>query len=106
MNSAGTATTKPGDRAGDADVEQHPLARNRLADADEGAERAGQRQRRGQEERQGRIDVIIAAGEIVTQLMTAEDREDGAAVPEAAQRAAPGSPVPGGVRRSRWRTLA
>ena len=31
-----------GDRAGDADVEQHALARNRLADADERAERAGQ----------------------------------------------------------------
>ena len=31
-----------GDRAGDADVEQHPLARDRLADADERAERAGQ----------------------------------------------------------------
>src|SRR5207249_10820689 len=32
---------KSGDRTGDANVEQHSLAGNRLSDANEGAERAG-----------------------------------------------------------------
>ena len=43
----------------------------------------------GQEKRQRRVDVIIAAGEVVAELVAAEDREDRAAVPEAAERAAP-----------------
>jgi len=73
------------DRTGDTDVEQRPLAGDRLADADERAERAGDGQRKRQEEGQRRVDVIIAAGEVVAQLVTAEDREDRDAVPEAAQ---------------------
>ena len=43
MNERRHRDQEPGDRAGDADVEQHPLGRNRLADPDERAERAGQR---------------------------------------------------------------
>ena len=67
---------EPGDRAGDADVEQHPLARNRLADADEGAHRAGQQERHRDEKRQRRVDVIIAAREIVAELVAAEDARE------------------------------
>ena len=47
---------------------------------------SGERHR--QEKRQRRVDVIIAAGEVVAELVAAEDREDRAAVPEAAQQAA------------------
>ena len=75
-----------GDRAGDADVEQHLLARDLLADADERAHRPGQQERHRNEKRQGRIDVIIAAGEIVAELVAAEDGEDRSAVPEAPEQ--------------------
>ena len=77
---------EPGNRSGNADVEQHPLARNRFANADEGAERAGQRNRQRQEIRQARVDVIIAAGEIVAEFVGTEDCQDGDAVGPAADQ--------------------
>ena len=76
MKSAGTITRKPAIRAGDADVEQHALGRDRLADPDDGAERAEEKRRR-QEEGQAGVDVIIAAGEVMTELVRPEDSDDG-----------------------------
>src|SRR5205814_9309848 len=72
-----------GDRTRDPDVEEHAFLRNRLADADEGAERARQRDRHRQEKRQRRIDVIIATGQIVPELVAAEDSENRRAVRKA-----------------------
>ena len=79
------------------------LVRNRLADADEGAERAGERRRHRQEERQRRVDVIIAAGEVVPELVTAEDRENRDAVPEAgrAQALVSGTPAARSTKSAR-----
>ena len=85
MNSAGTATTKPAIGPAMPMSNSMRLLGNRLADADERAERAGQREGNRQKERQRRVDVIIAAGKVVPQLVAAEDREDRPAVPEAAQ---------------------
>ena len=77
-----------GDRAGDADVEEHPLARNRLADTDERAHGSRQEEGDRDEKRQGGVDVIIAAGKIVPELVAAEDREDRPAVDEPVQHEA------------------
>jgi hypothetical protein len=74
-----------GNRTGDADVEQHPLLRDRLADADERPQGAGYRNWNGEKERQRGIDIIIAARQIVTEFVAAEDRQDGRTVPEAVQ---------------------
>ena len=74
-----------GNGTGDADIEQHPLARNRLADADERTHRAGQQERDRDEKRQRRVDVIIAAREIVAELVAPQDRQDGGTVPEPAE---------------------
>src|ERR1700730_14480263 len=71
-----------GNRTRNTDIEQHAFGPNRFADADERTERARERRGHGQEERQRRVDVIIAAGEIVAQLMTAENRENRDAVPQ------------------------
>ena len=73
---------EPRDRARDADVEQHRLAPDRLLDADEGSERAGQveerrHQQRGRKEvgeRSG--DAVAAAGQVMPELVDAEDREE------------------------------
>jgi hypothetical protein len=77
-----------GDRTGDADVEQRRLGRDRLTDSDDRSRRSGPdtanenrwRQRKKIGER--RIDTVIAAGEIVAELVSAEDGDDARAVPE------------------------
>src|SRR5262249_2951 len=81
----GDGDHEAGKRSGDTDVEQHAFLRYWFADADECAERAGNRDRHGQEERQRRVDVIIAARDVVSEFVAAENGEDRRAVPESAR---------------------
>ena len=55
----------------------------------------------GKEKRQRRVDVIIAAGEVVAELVAAENRQDRAAVPDAAQQQRSAIDSETGGRRSR-----
>ena len=71
---------EPGDGPGDPDVEQPALVRNRLANADERAERSGQRDRNRKKIGQACIDVIMSAGDVVAELMTSENAENRRAV--------------------------
>src|SRR5204863_1126416 len=73
-------------RPGDADVEQHPFERNRLTNADEGAQRAARRQRQRKKEWQRRIDVVIAAREVVAERVAAKDAQNRGAEPESAEQ--------------------
>ena len=73
-----------GNWTGDADVEERGLVRDARLDTDERAERAGH-QRRRQEERPRCDHVVVQACHVVAHLMTAENREDRQAVPEAVQ---------------------
>jgi competence protein ComEC len=65
-----------GQRPRHGDVEQGPPTRDRRADADEGAEGAEQKWRR-KKVGPGGIDSVIAAGEEVSQLVRAENRQNG-----------------------------
>src|SRR5690606_6413988 len=78
-----------GDRAGDADVEERLLRWERLADADDRAERSGERQRRGNEVGQRGIDAVIAAREIVSELVRAQNRQQRQRVPQAVEKDGP-----------------
>ena len=80
---------EPGDRSRDADVEQDSLGRNRLANLDERAERADDRERKREEIREGRVDVIITAREVVSELVAAQDGDDRSAVPQATEQELP-----------------
>ena len=72
---------EPGDRTGDADVEELTLDRDRLPDPDERAQ--GSRQDgRGQEIGQRGVDAVVTAGEVVTHFVAAQNRQDRQAVPE------------------------
>ena len=71
----GTSTTKPAIGPGHADVEERALRRERLADANDRAERAREGHRRGNEVGQRRVHVVVAAREVVAELVGAEDGE-------------------------------
>ncbi len=87
------------------DVEEGAGVRDRFAQANERAERAGERQRRGEEPRERGVHVVIAAGQVVSQLVRAEDAEHRQAEgepanPEGQRRCAPGRGIgAGGERR-------
>ena len=74
---------EPGDRTGDADVEQGLAGGERLADFDDRAERARYgEQREREEEGQRRVDVVNPARDVVPHLVGAEDAEHGRAIDE------------------------
>ena len=82
-----------GDRAGDADVEQNLACRERLADSDDGAERAdleadGTEIER-QKVRQRRVELVAPARQVVAHLVRAQDGQNRRAVPEAVDKRAP-----------------
>lgn len=64
------------DRTGGRDVEQGPPARDRPPDADHRAERADDHGKARDEERERRRNAVGAAGEVVTHLVSAEDRQE------------------------------
>src|SRR5262249_25082056 len=68
------------DGAGDADVEEPSLVRDRLTNANERAERTSQRNGNRQKIGQARVDVIMSAGDVVAEFVTSENREDRRAV--------------------------
>src|SRR5207244_6242935 len=74
-----------GNWSSDTDVEEHVLLWDRFADANEGAERPGNRNRHRQEKRERRIDVIIAAGDVVPELVAAKNGKNRRAVIKAAK---------------------
>jgi hypothetical protein len=79
---------KPGEGAGDADVEDLAFGRDALPDPDDRSERPRRRhegQPEGNEVGERGVDPVVAAGEVVTELVCAENRQDADAVPEASQ---------------------
>ncbi len=85
MNSAGTATTKPA--IGPAmpmsnSIRLLGIGSRILMNAPIVPVK---RERHRDEKRQRRVDVIIPAREVVAELVAAENQQDGAAVPEAAE---------------------
>jgi competence protein ComEC len=66
---------EPGDRSGDADVEQGAARGDGGADPDHGAEGA-QKRRAGDEIGQGGADPVAPAGDVVPHLVRAEDQDD------------------------------
>ena len=60
------------ERAGGADVKECPARADRRANHDEGAERADERWERD-EERIGGMNVVVAAGEVVAELVDEQD---------------------------------
>ena len=77
--------------------------RERFADPDDRAERAGQEEQRRQRNEVGkrRVDVVAAAEQVVPHLVRAENAEQRAAVPEALQQQRPVERRPAAAENSR-----
>ena len=92
-SSTGMATRKPAIGPAIPMSNSSRFAGNRLPNPDEGAKRPGERQRRRQEVGQRRVDPVVAAREVVPELVRAEDRQDRRAVPEAVEEISSHVPV-------------
>src|SRR5215467_1666980 len=64
---------KSGERPGDSNIEERPLTVDRRSYADERSERAQERRR--EEVRQAGVDPMIGGGEIVSEFVSQQDRQ-------------------------------
>ena len=71
----GHGEQKSNNGAGSADVEERPAGADRRANQDERAESADQGRRRNKK-RIARMDVVMPTGEVVSQLVREQDREE------------------------------
>src|SRR5687768_18489835 len=90
------------DWARNANIEELSLRGDRLPDANHRAQRTGERaihrQPERQKVRQRGVDAVVSAREIVTEFMSAEDREHATAVPRSVEQQ--------GSQRERRRRIA
>ena len=71
---SGHQDQEPGDRSGDADIEERRPIWERLPDANQGSQRTGQDDRHRDEIRERRVHVVLAAQQVMPHLVCAENR--------------------------------